>query len=429
MSKETGIPCCGAGTGTAVAGPDPSPAQGSTTAGTCCSSEAPALSRASREPATGKLVLPMVVNPCGAGEGDSPPAAAGGSPGRELPGDRLWPFVEGWVDTPVGLVPRMRTDLDVGDILGRWQMRSGIGRDRYRIAPGLYAVGSPAADSPVLVTANYKMTVDLLRRDLAGLDAWVLVLEAYGINVWCAAGKGSFGTAELVRRVNTTGLEQVVRHRRLILPQLGAPGVSAHEVRKGCAFSVWYGPVRSADIREFLADDLQATPEMRRVTFTTVERLVLTPVELVMTLKPAAWAALALFAFAGFGPGFFSLSAAWHRGWAGLLALAGALFAGAVATPVLLPWLPGRTFSAKGATVGVAVAILGSLGAWADLGWAGFLALVLAVGAGASYVAMNFTGATPFTSPSGVEKEMRRALPWQLGAAALGSLFWLASAF
>jgi len=349
--------------------------------------------------------------------------------GQEAPGYRLWPFVEGWLETPAGPVPRVKTNLDPGDVLGRWQMRWGLGRDRYRIAPGLYAVGLPDADSPVLVTANYKLTFDVLRRDAAGLDAWVLVLETYGINVWCAAGKGTFGTAEVIRRVKAVDLSRVVKHRRLLLPQLGAPGVSAHEVRKGCGFSVVYGPVRSADLRRFLADGMEATPKMRRVTFTTLERLVLTPVELVMMGKPAAWAALALFVLAGFGPGFFSFSAAWHRGLGGLAALAGALFAGAVATPVLLPWLPWRAFSAKGALVGAVVASIGALETDAALGWTGGLAALLAIAAGSSYVAMNFTGATPFTSPSGVEQEMRRALPWQAGATALAGVFWLASAF
>jgi CO dehydrogenase/acetyl-CoA synthase gamma subunit (corrinoid Fe-S protein) len=76
-------------------------------------------------------------------------------------------------------------------------MRWGIGRHRYRIEPGLYAVGTPGSDSPVLVTANYKMSFDALRRELGGLDAWILVLETDGINVWCAAGKGTFGTEEV----------------------------------------------------------------------------------------------------------------------------------------------------------------------------------------------------------------------------------------
>lgn len=348
---------------------------------------------------------------------------------RGCPGYRPWPFVEGWLDTPVGPVPRVKSRLDLGDILGRWQMRWGIGRDRYRIAPGLYAVGRPTAESPVLVTANYKMTFDVLRRDTAGLDAWMLVLETHGINVWCAAGKGTFGTAEVVRRVRATRLDQVVNHRRLVLPQLGAPGVAAHEVKRGCGFTVAYGPVRAADVKRFLDAGGVATPAMRAVTFTAAERLVLTPVELVGMLKPAGWAALALFVLAGFGPGFYSPVSAWHRGLGALGALVVAMLAGAVVTPMLLPWLPGRLFAVKGASVGTAAAAAGIVFYGGRLGWMGAFALLLAVAAASSYVAMNFTGSTPFTSPSGVEREMRRALPYQAAAVVLAGVCWVASAF
>ncbi|MDW7710002.1 MAG: mercury methylation corrinoid protein HgcA [Deferrisomatales bacterium] len=412
MSRDEAMVCCALAT-SQDSPPSTRPAAGDAPAqAPCCAVPAPPPSPES----------PASCCPGPSSSGPRPEA------GGELPGYRRWPFVEGWIDTPVGPVPRVRSRLDATDVLGRWQMRWGIGRDRYRLAPGLYAVGRPGGGSPVLVTANYKMTFDLLRRDLAGLDAWILVLETYGINVWCAAGKGTFGTAEVVRRVRATGLSRVVSHRRLLLPQLGAPGVAAHEVRRECGFSVVFGPVRSADIGAFLGAGMAATPAMRTVTFTALERFVLTPVELAGTLRHAAWVAAAIAVSAGFGPGFYSLSGAWIRGVAGVAALAGTVVAGAVATPVLLPLLPWRAFSAKGALVGAAVALLG-VAAFGFPGGYGFLALLLGVSAGSSYLAMSFTGATPFTSPSGVEREMRRALPWQVGAAALAVVFWFASAF
>jgi len=112
-----------------------------------------------------------------------------------------------------------------------------------------------------------------------------------------------------------------------------------------------------------------------------------------------------------------------------VLALAGGILAGAVVTPALLPWLPGRAFAVKGGLVG------GTLGGCAAI-WGGganaaptSLALFLAVTAVSSFVAMNFTGATPFTSPSGVEKEMRRALPVQAGLTVLAGLLWVGGAF
>ncbi len=224
------------------------------------------------------------------------------------------PFLDGQVETPAGPVPRVHSRIGSRDLLGRWKVRWGIGRDRYRVAPGLYALGAPDGNAPVLVTANYKLTFDVVRRDAAGLDAWILALDTRGINVWCAAGEGTFGTGEVIRRVTEARLSEVVSHRRLILPQLGAPGVAAHEVRKGCGFSVVYGPVRAREIRSFLEAGMKASPAMRRVVFPTMDRLVLTPVEITGMLRPAGWAAVGLFLLAGVGPGIFSLGAAWERG-------------------------------------------------------------------------------------------------------------------
>jgi len=342
---------------------------------------------------------------------------------------RPWPFVTGWLETPAGAVPQVATGLTGRDLLGRWQMRWGLGRMRYRIAPGLYAVGTPDAGSPVLVTANYKLSFDSLRRELAGMDAWILVLETFGINVWCAAGKGTFGTAEVIRRVRETNLESVVNHRTLILPQLGAPGVAAHEVGKGCGFRAVYGPVRAADLPAFLAAGMQATAGMRRVTFGTAERFVLTPVELTGMLKPIGWAAIALLILAAVGPQLLHPAAALARGLAAIGAGLAGVLAGAVLTPVLLPWLPGRAFACKGAAAGAVVALGGLFFLHSRLDfWTGS-ALLLALPAVASWCAMNFTGSTTFTSPSGVEKEMRRAIPLQGVAVLLAGALWVYGGF
>ena len=365
---------------------------------------------------------------CAPPGGNASPCCGGGSPSKAVLRYEDT-FLDGQVETPIGPVPRVHSRIGRRDLLGRWKVRWGFGRDRYRVPPGLYALGAPGGDSPVLVTANYKLTFDVVRRDVAGLDAWILVLDTRGVNVWCAAGEGTFGTGEVIRRVTEARLADVVRHRRLILPQLGAPGVAAHEVRKGCGFSVAYGPVRARDIRSFLEAGMNASPAMRRVAFPTMDRLALTPVEITGLLRPAGWSAGALFLLAGIGPGVFSLGAAWDRGFAAVATLAAGILAGAVATPVLLPWLPGRAFSVKGGVAGGGVAACVVMWRRGVLDAPTALALLLAMTAVSSFVAMNFTGATPFTSPSGVEKEMRRALPVQAGLTLLAGLLWVGGAF
>ncbi len=288
----------------------------------------------------------------------------------------------------------------------------------YLVPAGLYAVGNPGPDDPVAVTANYKMSYDLVRRALAGRSVWLLVLETHGINVWCAAGKGTFGTEELVRRIWLTGLHQVVRHRLLLLPILGAPGVAAHVVKQGTGFGVRYATLRAADLPEFLDNGMVTTPAMRELTFTLRERLALVPVELVSAL-PATLAVVAILVVAGMLGGY-SLAPA--------VAYLGGVAAGAAVTPLLLPWLPTRSFAVKGMVAGLAWSLLWYLLAG---GWdrTTVLAAFLCLPAVSSFYALNFTGSTPFTSRSGVKKEMRLSLPVMGLAVAAGIICLLAGRF
>lgn len=315
--------------------------------------------------------------------------------------------------TDAARVPRLETRWSASDTLGAWKVRWGIGRDSYRVEPGLYRVGDPGTYSPVLATCNYKLTIDIVRRDLEGIDAWVLVLETRGVNVWCAAGKGTFGTAEMIHRLLTSDLALLVDHTTIVVPQLGATGVAAHEVRQATGWRVVFGPVRSADLPEFLESGMEATPAMRAVTFTLPERAVLAPVELVGSLS--GYRALAPIALAALGLalGFFRPDVIGQPSavWLPLAAHAGGVLGGSVVVPIALPWLPGRAFAMKGAFAG---AVLGAVaGVALGAGPVAIAAAVLAAGALASYIGLNFTGSTPYTSPSGVEKELRRWLPIQ----------------
>jgi hypothetical protein len=357
-----------------------------------------------------------------------PPAGPPSSP-YEKPGYALWPFVHDFKETSIGPVPRVKTRLAFADCWGSFKARLGINRNNYKIAPGLYCVGNPDTDAPVIVTANYKLTFDTMRQSMAGLDAWLVVIDTRGINVWCAAGKGTFGTQEVVQRVKQINLQKVVQHKRLILPQLGATGVSAQQVKRGCGFEVIWGPVRASDLKAFLAADCVASPEMRQVTFDLKERLVLIPVELAHIPLYALWIVLGLFILSGIGSDIFSFKAAWSRGFMVVAALVSGILAGAVAVPALLPWIPGVAFAVKGALTGLFGGLVITIFYWRQIIFIEALALMLCAAALSSFMAMNFTGSTPFTSPSGVEKEMRKAIPLQALAGVAALVTWIGAGF
>jgi acetyl-CoA decarbonylase/synthase complex subunit gamma len=327
------------------------------------------------------------------------------------------------METAVGPVPRVSKVFSGTDRMGAFKVRWGIGRMKYRVDAGLYAIGEPTAESPVFVTANYKLTFDLLRRAIASIDGWILVLDTLGINVWCAAGKGTFGTDELVERIEASRLAGIVNHRKLILPQLGGPGVAGHEVKKRSGFQVVYGPVRAEEIPEFLEKGLKAEERMRTKDFGVMERLALVPMEVVPAVRLGLIVAAGLLVLC-FLLGGLSTSKAleWFAVPAG--AIGASILAGAVFTPLLLPWLPGRAFSIKGLVMGILSAllvctlVLGS-GTLEKIG------LLISIPAMSAYLAMNFTGASTFTSLSGVRKEMRFALPLEIGGAAAGLLLWI----
>jgi hypothetical protein len=320
-------------------------------------------------------------------------------------------WFSGWMETSVGRVARISTHMGFSDKLGGCRVRWGIRRMHYNVPAGLYAVGEPTPESTVLVTANYKLSFDLLRRELSGRDIWLLVLETFGINVWCAAGKGTFGTIELIDRVQKVQLDKLVEHRTIILPQLGASGVAAHQVKKATGFKVKYGPIWAHDLPSFLNNGLKASEENRRIQFTLRDRLVLTPVELVGAWKPSLVILLLILVIAGLSGQEFSLQRALSRSLSPALIYLGALLMGSLLTPILLPWIPGRAFSIKGAQIGLLWALIASLTLASTWSVGSIIALFLMAPAIAAYFAMNFTGCSTFTSLSGVQKEMRIAVP------------------
>ncbi|MFZ3058642.1 MAG: mercury methylation corrinoid protein HgcA [Candidatus Methanoperedens sp.] len=274
--------------------------------------------------------------------------------------------------------------------------RLGVKREQHLIELGLYAMGKPTKESPVFVSANYTLSFDALRSALHGNDCYILVLDTKGINVWCAAGKGTFGTDELVHRIEAVGLNDVVNHRTLIVPQLGATGVDAREVRRRSGFKVEFGPVRASDLPEYLKTH-QATEEMRRVRFTLSDRIVLIPVEMKNFLPPVLIASVIL---------------ALTGNYTAAVAAIAATFSGLVLFPILLPWIPTTDFSTKGFIIGGLVALPFAFNSfygmdetiWLRYGWA--LAYMLVMPPISAFLALNFTGSSTFTSVTGVKREI-----------------------
>ena len=138
---------------------------------------------------------------------------------------------------------------------------------------GLMKIGNPGRDAPVLLTCNFGLTVERIKRVLEGLDVYLLVANSRGVNVWCAATGGLMTDHDVVSVLKTSGIEKFVDHRRVTLPQLAATGIDGHAIQKKTGWRIDWGPVDATEIPAYLRAGSEATREMRSVRFPWPERL------------------------------------------------------------------------------------------------------------------------------------------------------------
>lgn len=315
-------------------------------------------------------------------------------------------LIEGYATLEDLKIPILSRAKHWKDRWGTFLVRFGFRRMHYDFPPGLYLIGEKSDHLPVIVSCNYKLTLDVLRTSLKGSGYWLLILDTKGVNVWCAAGKGTFGTEELIFQLTKWRVKSLLKVRSVILPQLGASRMAPHMIRKLTGLKVEYGPVRATDVDEFLMNNHVASEASRTVNFPLKERLVLTPVEFMMNLRYLLpiYLIMILWNFMSFGNELDFVQPLYQT-----MPWLFVMFTGTVIFPMTLPLLPTKAFSSKGIILGVPIVAFILVNAeWFRLGtqplqWGAWsIGYLLYMG----YLALNFTGSTTFTCLSGVAYEV-----------------------
>jgi ubiquinone/menaquinone biosynthesis C-methylase UbiE len=273
-----------------------------------------------------------------------------------------------------------------------------------KVKTGLYAIGHPESDSPVLCTGNFDLTV---RRVVKALDeklnAWLLVVDSAGINVWCAAGAGFLTSDKVISGIQMSRLEDVVNHRDLVLPQLSAVGVDGNDIRGKTGWSIHWGPVRAEDIPDYLRSNFQKTDAMRLVRFPILNRLE-------MVSGTLGFYGLLI---------FIPLAIFWRYL---LLPASIALIALSYFYAVVMPWLPGKDGLAKSVPLAV-IAILGMIGyslLWDPISASEMFNRVIGITALSVFTAAELQGMSPL-----MRGEQANWVPEAVIAIALGLIYWL----
>lgn len=211
---------------------------------------------------------------------------------------------------------------------------------------GLFPIGSPNEDSPVIVTANFSLTVRRVRRALRRQDVWLLVVNTHGINVWCAAAGGAFTEHRVIDAIKVSDLSNKVTGRVLVLPALAAAGIDRKAIRRATGFHAHFGPVYAEDIPAYLDAGRKKNERMCRFRFDLKHRLEMLPAMNFPMYLPIALVVALL--------------------WPSCLLGLTALFWSAVAVLYLfVNVIPGKTGWGQ-AVLAAAMCVLG----WASLDWA-----------------------------------------------------------
>ena len=218
----------------------------------------------------------------------------------------------------------------IWDYIGRWFPNP--------VEPGLRTLGNPDHKAPVFVTSNFHLTVRRVEKALSEIDAWLLVVPTKGINVWCSSAGGEMTAHNLLTVMKTSRIQDRVTHRRLILPQLSAPGIDRKLLKEKSGWSADFGPVYAKDIPAFLELDHKKTAELCRVRYPSRFRF-----EMLLCMNAFLWAAFT-FMLIFIRPSWAILLSAFFWG-AGIILYGG------------YPYLPGKSGWAKASVLSILLMI------------------------------------------------------------------------
>jgi len=89
---------------------------------------------------------------------------------------------------------------------------------------GIYEIGAPGENSPILITTNFSLTYFLVSGEIESskIPSWLLVMDTEGLSVMTAWAAGKFVADAIGPFVKKSGIEEKVKHRKLIIPGYAA---------------------------------------------------------------------------------------------------------------------------------------------------------------------------------------------------------------
>ena len=123
------------------------------------------------------------------------------------------------------------------------------------VTQGIYPIGNPTEDSPVLVTTNFALTYFIVSGEVEGsrVPSWLLIKDSEGLSVMTAWAAGKFSGDDVGVFVKKSGIADKVKHQNLIIPGYAAAIVGDMEEELP-GWNITVGPREAAHLPGFLKD-------------------------------------------------------------------------------------------------------------------------------------------------------------------------------
>ncbi len=121
------------------------------------------------------------------------------------------------------------------------------------VTEGIYEIGSPNENSPVLVTTNFALTYFIVSGEIEGskVPSWLLIKDSEGLSVMTAWAAGKFAGDDVGAFVKKCGIADKIKHQKLIIP--GYAAAIAGDVEEELpGWTITVGPREAAHIPAFL---------------------------------------------------------------------------------------------------------------------------------------------------------------------------------
>lgn len=122
-----------------------------------------------------------------------------------------------------------------------------------QVSPGLYEIGEPKPESPLLVTTNFSLTYFSVAGEVegSGIPAWLLICDSEGMSVLTAWAAGKFDAERIAKSVNTMGVPDKVAHKRIVIPGF-VSSISGELEEELPGWEILVGPREAIGIPSFL---------------------------------------------------------------------------------------------------------------------------------------------------------------------------------